>query len=145
MSSLTEMVILRHSRPILGVLADPPNAHSKLQKPPHAPGGRAARQPPRLTKIRTERSAAAVTPCSSEPPEAAPPPGQRTGGFCQLVRGVRLRFTPCAPTTARLLPSSRNKANMPIPTSIATIVLARGLNSEVGDSAETRRHKQRRI
>ena len=24
-----------------------------------------------------------------EPPEAAPPPGQRTGGFCQLVRAVR--------------------------------------------------------
>jgi hypothetical protein len=24
-----------------------------------------------------------------EPPEAAPPPGQRSGGFCQLVRAVR--------------------------------------------------------
>src|ERR1043165_3672325 len=24
-----------------------------------------------------------------EPPEAAPPPGQRIGGFCQLVRAVR--------------------------------------------------------
>jgi len=32
--------------------------------------------------------------CSSEPPKAAPPPGQRTGGFCQLVRAVgrRLRY-----------------------------------------------------
>jgi|ERR1043165_1371000 len=36
-----------------------------------------------------ERTAADVTrACSSEPPEAARPPGQRTGGFCQLVRAV---------------------------------------------------------
>src|ERR1043166_149142 len=27
------------------------------------------------------------------PPEAAPPPGQRSGGFCQLVRAVRRRAT----------------------------------------------------
>ena len=30
-----------------------------------------------------------MPPSSSETPEAAPPPGQRTGGFCQLVRIVR--------------------------------------------------------
>jgi len=40
---------------------------------------------------RRKRDAADATPCSSEPPEAAPPPGQRTGGFCQLVRGVGRR------------------------------------------------------
>jgi hypothetical protein len=27
-----------------------------------------------------------------EPPKAAPPPGQRSGGFCQLVRVVRRFF-----------------------------------------------------
>jgi len=63
----------------------PPNAHSKLQKPPHVPasprhGGRR-----NWRKIRRERCAAAMPPCSCEPPEAARPPGQRTGGFCQLV------------------------------------------------------------
>jgi hypothetical protein len=31
--------------------------------------------------------------CSSEPPEAAPPPSQRIGGFCQLVRVVSRRLT----------------------------------------------------
>jgi len=29
-----------------------------------------------------------MTPSSSEPPEAAPPPGLEPGGFCQLVRIV---------------------------------------------------------
>jgi len=36
-----------------------------------------------------ERTAADVTrACSSETPKAALPPGQGTGGFCQLVRAV---------------------------------------------------------
>ena len=34
-----------------------------------------------------------MPPCSSEPPEAALPPAQRVGGFCQLVRAVRRLLT----------------------------------------------------
>ena len=57
-------------------------------RPPHrgSPGGAAAA----ATNMQwRERDAADVTPAVQlEPPEAAPPPGQRSGGFCQLVRAV---------------------------------------------------------
>ena len=62
-----------------------PNAHSKLQTAP-CPCPAAAGWPPRLTKVRRERSAAAMPPSSSQLPEAAPPPGQRTGGLSACER-----------------------------------------------------------
>jgi hypothetical protein len=66
--------------------------HSKLQKPPHvpAPGSGAAAAVTNEWQERTgSRRDARV---QFEPPKAARPPGQRTGGFCQLVRAVSRRY-----------------------------------------------------
>src|SRR5438128_660400 len=73
-------------------LTCPPNAHSKLQKPPHAPAS--PRRGGRRDSRRFEGSEVRP-PCRRavrRRPRRLQPPGQRTGGFCQLVRGVRPRF-----------------------------------------------------
>ena len=54
---------------------------------------KAARRLPRLTQ-RQERTAAGVTRAAVRAARGGSPPGQRTGGFCQLVRAVS-RLTSC--------------------------------------------------
>ena len=65
-------------------------AHSKLQKPPHVPAPRSGAAAAATNTEWQERTGSRRAACVQfEPPKAARPPGQRTGGFCQLVRAVR--------------------------------------------------------